>query len=183
MKRILAIILCACFALSAASCGCNSEKNKDGETGKAVISQVNEKEAKDIKPAKAVKHGNVSGDAAPEGWMIKNGEGGDFITYIKCADPKKTNPDDCPYVQIGSDILSPEDLLKSVTTLKDTKGENYTTDSVTIGENLFLGVFVEGGVNSLFGTVNKNTMVINYKDVEISDPVVSKIISGIEISS
>lgn len=182
MKRILAIIFCACFALSAASCGCSSDKN-GSDAGKTVISKADEKDIKDKKTAKAVKHGNVSGDEAPEGWIIKNGEGGDFITYIKCADPKKSNPDDCPYVQIGSDILSPEDLLKSVTMLKDTNGEKYTTDSVTIGENLFLGVFVEGDVNSLFGTVDNNTMVINYRDVDISDPVVSKIVSGIEISS
>lgn len=177
------MVLCACFALSAASCGCNSDKSKGSDTGKTVISKAEEKEINDKKPAKAVKHGNVSGNEAPEGWIIKNGEGGDFITYIKCADPKKTNPDDCPYIQIGSDILSPEDLLKSVTTLKDTKGETYTTDSVTIGDKLFLGVFVEGGVNSLFGTVDKDTMVINYKGVDINDPVAEKIINGIEISS
>lgn len=184
MKRIIAITVCVMFVLSAlfmTSCGCNSGKEKG--VGKTVISQVDQKDATSAKPAKSIIHGRVSGDAAPEGWAIKSDEGGDFITYIKMTGDYATDPDKCPYVQISCDEMSADDLFTSVCTLKDTKGLSYATDSVTIGEVPFLGIFVDGDANSLFGTVDGNTMVINYRDVNIDDPDVTKIIGGIEIAS
>ena len=57
----------------------------------------------------------------------------------------------------------------------------YSTDSVTIGDKLYFAIFPNEGQNSLFGTVNNGTLIINYKGVEINDPVVQKIISGIVI--
>lgn len=181
MKKILAAIICVLFALSLAACGCNSDSNKGA--GKTIISQVDENEATSLKPAKAVTHGNISGDSAPDGWAVKSDEGGDFITYIKKTGDYETNPDKCPYIQFGCDDMSADDLFNSVITAKDMKGLTYTTSSVTVGGNLYLGIFVEGDANSLFGTVNGKTMVINYRDVDINDPVVSKIIGGIEIAS
>lgn len=177
MRRIFAIIICAAFALTLAACSCNGAS---GSNGKTIISQV--QDSNEIESIKSVIHGRVSGNAAPEGWAIKTDEGGDYITYIQMTEAYETAPDECPYVQIGCDALSAEDLLNSVITLKDTKGETYATDSVTIGENLFLGIFCDSGENSLFGSVNGSTMVINYKGIDIDDETVKSIIGGIEIA-
>ena len=177
MKRIFALIICACLAFSLAACG----ENKSG-SGETIISKLDSGETGDFTPVKAIKHGRVSGNNAPDGWTIRSEEGGDFITYIQMTEAYQTDPDECPFVQISCDEMSAEDLFNSVLTLKDSKGEIYATDSVTIGENIFLGVFVEDGENSLFGTVGDNTMVINYKGDEIDDPVVQDIIGGIEIA-
>lgn len=174
IKRILAIVICACFALSLAACGCNSESGK----GKTEISQADGKDQSDAKPAKAVVHGRISGDAAPTGWIIKPGENGDFITYIKGTEKDA----DKTYIQFGCDSLSAEQVFKSNQTLKESNGESYNTDSVTIGDKQFLAIYPDEGENSLFGTVNNNTMIINYLGVDIDDPVVQKIISGIVIA-
>ena len=174
IKRILSIVICACFALSLAACGCNSESGN----GKTEISLVDGNSQSNAKPAKAVVHGRISGDAAPTGWIIKSDESGDFITYIKGTqkDAAKT------YIQFGCDSMSAEQVYKSNITLKDSNDESYNTDSVTIGDKQFLAIYPDEGENSLFGTVNNNTMIINYLGVDINDPVVQKIISGIEIT-
>lgn len=180
MRRIFAIIICAALALTLAACSCNGAS---GGKGKTVISQIQDSsEIENIKSGKAIIHGRVSGNAAPEGWALRTDEGGDYITYIQMTEAYETAPDECPYVQIGCDDLSAEDLLNSVITLKDAKGETYATDSVTIGENLFLGIFCDSGENSLFGSVNGSTMIINYKGVDIDDETVQSIIGGIEIA-
>lgn len=174
IKRILAIVICACFALTLAACGCNSESGK----GKTEISQADGNEQSNAKPAKAVVHGRLSGDAAPTGWIIKPGESGEFITYIKGTekDANKT------YIQFGCDSMTAEQVYKSNVTLKDSSGESYNTDSVTIGNNLYFAIYPDEGENSLFGTVNGGTLVINYLGVDVNDPVVQKIISGIVIA-
>ena len=180
MKRIFAIIICAAFALALAACSCNGAAGGNGQT---VISHIEDSsEIQKLKPVKAVIHGRVSGNAAPEGWEIKSDESGDYITYIQKTEAFETSPDDCPYVQIGCDTLSAEDLLKSAVTLKDSKGESYNTDSVTIGKNQFLGIFSDNGESSLYGTVDGSTMAVNYKGVNIDDKTVQDIIGGIEIA-
>ena len=78
--------------------------------------------------------------------------------------------------------MSAEQVFKSNQTLKESNGESYNTDSVTIGDKQFLAIYPDEGENSLFGTVNNNTMIINYLGVDIDDPVVQKIISGIVIA-
>lgn len=178
MKRLLAIVLCACFALSFAACsGGGSENNGKGKT---VISQIDNSEAKELKAAKAVTHGRVSGNSAPEGWEIKSGDSSDSITYIQKTEADEEN---CPYVEIGCNILSADEVFNSVATLKDTQGVYYTTDDVELNGSQFLGIFCEDGTNSVFGTVNGQTMVINYKGVELDDETVQSIIGGIEIAA
>ena len=178
IKRIFAIALCACFALTLAACGCNSSNPEN--KGKTVISQVQEGDtANNNKPVKAVVHGRISGDAAPTGWAVKSDEGGDYITYVKGDDGNVENSD--AYIQFGCDSISAEDLFKSAQNLNDTKGMGYSTDSVTIGDKLYFAIYPNEGQNSLFGTVNNGTLIINYKGVDINDPVVQKIISGIVI--
>lgn len=172
IKRILAVVICACFALSLAACGCNSDSNGKGKT---EISQGTDKNQSDVKPAKAIVHGRISGNGAPEGWSIKSDESGDFITYVKDSDKNA-------YIQFGCDSMSAEQVFNSVVTMKKTKGESYTTDSVTIGDNLYFAIYPDQGENSLFGTVNNNTMVINYLGVDINDSTVQKMIGGIEIA-
>lgn len=172
IKRVLAVIICVCFALSLAACGCNSS---NGQGGKTIISQVDDSSASNAKPAKAISSGRISGDAAPTGWTAKTDEGVDCITYAKGDDGKA-------YIKLSCDSMPAEDLFKSVVTLKDTKGEGYSTDSVTIGDNLYFAIYPNEGENSLFGTVGSNTLVINYLGVDVNDQTVQKIIGGIEIA-
>ena len=168
IKRIFAIALCACFALTLAACGCNSSSSDN--KGKTVISQVQEGDTGNNKPVKAIVHGRIA---------VKTDEGGDFITYVKGDDGNVENSDS--YIQFGCDSISAEDLFKSAQNLNDTKGMGYSTDSVTIGDKLYFAIYPNEGQNSLFGTVNNGTLIINYKGVDINDPVVQKIISGIVI--
>ena len=178
IKRIFAIVLCACFALSLAACGCNSESEGKGKTEISHVDGNDKNDQSDVTPVKAVVRGRLSGDAAPTGWIVKSDESGEFITYIKGTEKDA----DKTYIQFGCDSISAEDLFNSAQNINDTKGMGYSTDSVTIGDKLYFAIYPNEGQNSLFGTAKNGTMVINYLGVDINDPEVQKIISGIEIA-